>query len=158
MLWALDSDTSESYFKSWNTAVKLLFNVPRSTFTYLVEGHLAAGFTSMQNQILSRYPTFFQSLLNSPSREVALLARIAARDTRSVTHRNVAHIEKMSGLSPWDYGAKTIKSSLPTLQVPEEEKWRIGLLDTLLNMRRERNICLYDSQRITAMIDSLCNT
>ena len=54
MLWALDSDTAESYFKSWNTAVKLVFNVPRSTFTYLVEGQLAAGFTSLRNQIMSR--------------------------------------------------------------------------------------------------------
>ena len=78
MLWALDSDTSESHFKSWNTAVKIVYNVPRSTFTYLVEGHLAAGFTSPPKQIMSRYPTFFQSLMNSPSREVALLARIVA--------------------------------------------------------------------------------
>ena len=38
MLWNLQSDSAESYFKSWNTCVKLVHGVPRSTFTYLVEG------------------------------------------------------------------------------------------------------------------------
>ena len=31
---------SEQFFKFWNTAVKLLYEVPRSTLTFLVEGHL----------------------------------------------------------------------------------------------------------------------
>ena len=37
MLWSLSSDTAESYFKAWNTAVKLVYHVPRNSFTYLVE-------------------------------------------------------------------------------------------------------------------------
>ena len=78
MLWSLDSDTAESYFKSWNTSIKLVYNGPRSTFTYLVEGFFAAGHMSLRNQVLSRYPSFVQNLLNSPSREVRLLANIVA--------------------------------------------------------------------------------
>ena len=139
MLWALNSDTSESYFKSLNTPAKLVYNVPRSTFTYLVDGHLAAGFTSLWKQTMFRYPTFFQSLLNSPSREVTLLARIVARDNGSVTHHNVAHIERMYSISPWDYDAQIIKSSLPSLKVSEEEKWRIGLLDKLFFQNCQNN-------------------
>ena len=41
MLWRQNSDTSEMYFKSWNTAVKLTHKVRRNTFTYLTEGYLA---------------------------------------------------------------------------------------------------------------------
>ena len=63
MLWSLDSDTAESFFKSWNTCVKLVYGVPRNTFTYLVEGYFAAGQTSLRNQILSRYSGFYRKLL-----------------------------------------------------------------------------------------------
>jgi hypothetical protein len=51
MIQALCSDG----YGSWNTCVKLVHDVPRSTFTYLVEGFLAKEQTSLRNQILSRY-------------------------------------------------------------------------------------------------------
>ena len=50
MIWDLSSNSSEQYFKSWNTFVKLAWRVPSSTFTYLVEGYFAAGQTSLRNQ------------------------------------------------------------------------------------------------------------
>jgi len=70
MLWSLNSATAEQYFKAWNTCVKLVYKVPRSTYTYLVEGFLATDYTSLRNQVLSRYLGFFQNLLASPSKEV----------------------------------------------------------------------------------------
>ena len=36
MLWDLNSDSSEQFFKSWNTCVKIVHDIPRDTFTYLV--------------------------------------------------------------------------------------------------------------------------
>ena len=55
MLWQLNSESAKQYFKSWNTSVKLIYDVPRSTFTYLVEGYFAKGFVSLRNQVISRY-------------------------------------------------------------------------------------------------------
>ena len=57
--------------------MKLIFRVPRSTFTYLVEGLFAEDQTSLRNQILARYPGFYRKLLTSPSKEVRVLARMA---------------------------------------------------------------------------------
>ena len=31
MLWELGSDRAEQFFKSWNTCVKLVYNIPLST-------------------------------------------------------------------------------------------------------------------------------
>ena len=36
MLHDLGSQTTESIFKAWNTAVKLTWDVPRNTYTYIV--------------------------------------------------------------------------------------------------------------------------
>ena len=73
MLWNLQSDSASSYFKSWNTCVKLVYGVPRNTFTYLVEGFLAKDQPSLRNQILSRYPGFYKKLQMSPSKEVRMM-------------------------------------------------------------------------------------
>ena len=158
MLWSLCSDSAESFFKAWNTAVKLVYNVPRSTFTYLVEGFLATGHMTLRNQVLSRYPGFVQSLLNSPSKEVRLLANIVARNPESTTYKNIKYIENLTDKSPWDYSGLVIRKRLPVQQIPDGEKWRIGLISKLLDMRRQKHLCVEDNTRISAWLDSLCST
>ena len=158
MLWRLNSEPAESYFKCWNTAVKLINRVPRSTFTYLVEGYFARDQTSLRNQVLGRYTGFFHSLLNSPSKEICVLANVVARDPSSNTANNVQYVKEVTKLSPWNFSQSKIKSALKSLEVPHTEQWRIGLLDTLLKLRNEKYISIEDSNRTTSMIDSLCSS
>ena len=158
MLWNLRSDSAESYFKCWNTCAKLVNKVPRSTFTYLVEGFLAVEQPSLRNQVLARYSGFLHSLLQSPSHEVRLLANVVARDPSSNTADNISYIKNLTNLSPWDYTSARIKSALPALKVPDKEKWRLGLLQSLFKLRNEKHSDISDTKRVTSMIDSLCST
>ena len=158
MLWSLASDTAEQYFRAWNTFVKLTFGIPRSSFTYLVEGHFAKDFVPLRNQVLGRYPAFFQKLLNSPSREIRLLANIVGRDHRSTTYKNLQHIKNLSSLNPWDFSSLKIKLHLPTKQVPENQKWRLGLMANLMKIKGEKYVNAEDATKICAMLDSLCST
>ena len=129
------------------------------TFTYLVEGHLAAGHTSLRNQILSRYSGFYRNLLNSPSKEVRILTRIVSADPRSPTCANLKYLQKMTGLSqPQFYSSIRIKVALPVKEVPEAEKWRLGLLDSLWKMKQQKYLRVEDTTAICALLDSLCNT
>ena len=159
MLWDLSSDAAESLFKCWNTNVKLIYGLPRSTFTYLVEGHLAASFPSLRNQVFVRYAGFFRSLLNSPSKEIQFLARVVSKDPRSTTYRNLQLLSSKSGLQePYMCSHEKVKTALPNKCVPEAEMWRIGLLDQLILLREEKQDSAQSAQTISAMIDSLCNT
>ena len=127
MLWQLDSDSAEQFFKSWNTSIKLIHDVPRSTYTYLVEGYFANGFVSLRNRALSRYSNFFHKLLTSPSREIRLLANIVSRDPHSVTAKNIKHIKELTDLSVWDFASWRIKETLPVKTVPECENGDLNL-------------------------------
>ena len=159
MLWNLEDNSAEQYFKSWNTCVKLIYGVPRSTYTYLVEGFFAENETSLRNQILGRYPGFYRKLLTSPSKEVRILARMVSGDPRSTTCRNLRYLREISKLDTVEhYSAWRVKDALPVKKVPEKEKWRLGLLNTLMGMQSVRFIMVQDSKRICAMIDSLCST
>ena len=158
MLWNLESEASEQFFKSWNTSVKLVYGVPRSTFTYLVEGHLASDHRSLRNQVLSRYPGYFRKLLESPSKEVRVLARIVSTDPRSTTCANLRYLERLTGLRTQCYSLDRVKVSLPVQKVPAAEEWRLGLLDSLMKMKGEKYLRVEDNKRIFGMIDSLCST
>ena len=159
MLWNLQSDPAESYFKSWNTCVKLVHRVPRSTFTYLVEGFFAKEQTSLRNQILSRYPGFLRKLQCSPSKEIRMLVRMVQEDPRSTTCRNIRYLKRMTGLdAPDKYSSWRIREALPKKTVPDAEQWRLGMLVELIRVRQSRFNEVQDSKRITAMINSLCST
>ena len=159
MLWKLQSDSAESYFKSWNTCVKLVHGVPRSTFTYLVEGYLAKDRTSLRNQILGRYPGFFRKLQSSPSKEVRMLVNMIADDPRSTTCQNLRYLRRLTNLdNPEQFGSWRVRKELPQKSVPESERWRLGLLAKLMTMKQNMYMEVQDSKRITAMLDSLCST
>ena len=158
MLYDLASQASESYFKAWNTCVKLTWNVPRSTFTYIVENTLAARSNSLRNQVYARYVTFFQNLFQSASKEVRHLVRVVARDSRSVTCKNVSLLKSVSGLSPWDFAKWRIKERLPVAAIPANNEWRLSLLKKLLDIRRQQELQAENTLKTTQMIDSLCST
>ena len=105
---------------SWNTSVKLIYGVPRSTFTYLVEGYFATSQTSLRNQILARYPGFYRKLLSSPSKEVRVLARMVSADPRSTTCRNLRYLREVTTMDNAEYYSSwRVRDSLPVQQVPE---------------------------------------
>ena len=159
MLWDLQSNPAEQYFKCWNTCVKLVHDVPRSTYTYLVEGYLAREQTSLRTQVLSRYPGFYRKLLSIPSKEVRMLVKMVSQDPRSTTCKNLKYLSLKTGLDqPHSYGSWKVREALPVQRVPMNEMWRLGLLAKLMEMRRTKYMEVKDSQRITAMIDSLCST
>ena len=133
--------------------------MPRSTFTYLVEGFLAKDQTSLRNQILSRYPGFYRKLQMSPSKEVRSLVKMVENDSRSTTCQNLRYLRKVTNLDNAEqYSSWRIREELPKKFVPEAEKWRLGLLTKLMAMKQNQYMEVQDSKRITAMIESLCST
>ena len=73
--------------------------------------------------------------------------------------RNLKYLSLKSGLEqPHSYGSWKVREAMPLQRVPMNEMWRLGLLAKLMDMRRTKYMEVKDSQRITAMIDSLCST
>ena len=158
VLWRLDSEAATSFYKAYSSCVRRVYRLPQNTFTYLVEGHLSQGQTPLRNMVLGRFPAFFQKMAWGPSREVAIMAEIAARDQRTVTAGNLAHVSTLTRMDCAKEGWLDLKAALPVQEVPDKEKWRLGLLDSLLRERSELEKQGTDSRRVVAMISSLCTT
>ena len=156
VLWRLDSPASSAFFNAYTSCIRRIYRLPVSTHTFLVEGHLAAGFTPLRNLVLGRYPAFYQKLTRGPSAEVAVMAEVSSRDARTVTAANIRHLNCLTKLDCATESSLLVKRALPVTEVPEGESWRIGLLDILLRQRSELEKDGKDSKRVNAMLASLC--
>ena len=158
MAW--QSEYAEKYFKAWNVQSRLAWDVPYNTHTYLVEGYLCEGFTSLRNQILGRYSKFISKLLKSPSKEIVFMINLILRDARSVTNANIRYLNQKSGLDILKTACWKVKSCLPVKLVPRKEMYRIGWLNILLEAKFMKNFSSLNLNRTQCidMIKSLCIT
>ena len=99
--WDLGCEKAATFFNAWNTHVKLTWQVPRNTRTYLLQQVLASGFTSARSAVLARFVSFFRALRVAPSHEVRTIAFLVSRDMRSVTGRNLELVRQLSGQDSW---------------------------------------------------------
>ena len=160
MLWDLYGDPAGKYYRCWNTCTKLTWNCPRSTHTYFVTCQLAADFVPIRTKILVKYVKFFQSLLNSNSPEVALVANLVGHDVSSTTGGNLYRLGKETGLNPWTASPIMVRMALQQSDtvVPEEDLWRLPLLEKLLLQRYNLELEVKDTSEVQSLIDSLCSS
>ena len=77
MLWNLYVPGTGQVFRSWNTCVKLAWDVPRWSHNYLVDHLLAPGVSPVRRNILGQYLGFFRKLLTGDNPEIRILANLA---------------------------------------------------------------------------------
>ena len=139
VLWDLQGEGAAQYCNAWTTAIKLAWDCPRATRTFLVQQVLACGGVSAKTEIMARLTRFFRSLRSSPSREVATLANLLSRDIRSTLGRNIKLISELSSSNLWTDSPASVRrklSSSEKVTVFSTDKWRVGYLGTLLEQRQ----------------------
>ena len=88
-----------------------------------------------------------------------MLARIVSQDPRSSTCLNLRYLSQMTGLNKPEFMTSArIRMALPVRNVPDGEKWRLGLIASLMKLKTEKYHQVEDSKHICAMMDSLCST
>ena len=125
-------------FSAWRTRHKIAWRVHRGCNSYLVQQVLAPHVKSLKVQILCKFRGFFRSLLDSPSREVAVVAKLAARDLRSSLVTNLALLQREAGLDLWVVSPGHLQAALlakERVEVPDRDKWRVPYLERLLAER-----------------------
>ena len=80
--WDLFSGECEKLYRSFNVAIRQIFNLNRRTHRYLIEG--ISGSLHLKTLLASRFVTFYKSLVSSIKTPVRFLARICEKDQRTV--------------------------------------------------------------------------
>ena len=160
VLWDLTSPEAQMVFRAWKTGIKISWNIPRTTHSYFVQDVLTTGVQSLEQRILRNTVGFFQSLIGCPCPEVAVLARIAARDIRSTLGKNIQKIRELTQLDPWSVRKTELHAALEQglhIEIPKVDSWRPGCLANMLAARSQAFFRADEDEvvRLTSLIDSL---
>ena len=140
--------------------MKLAWGVHRGCCTYLLQNVLAPDTTPLRVGLLTKFHGFFRSLLDSPSHEVAVIARLKARDIRTNLGSNLALLQRETGLDPWVTGKGQLDTALKKqarVNVPDQDGWRVPYLRKLLSerLRAHYSSDQQEEKRIQSLIDLL---
>ena len=153
---------ANQYFNTWNTCIKLAWDLPRATHSYFLE-QLSAGLISAKWDIICRYAGFVKGLMSSPSREVTIMARLVVKDVRTTTAKNIKVLERETGGLSWRSTPGEIRKELfkKVEDIPVTDQWRLPYLTKLLE---QRDMMTYNGEgdeseelaRVKELLDSLC--
>ena len=160
MLWDLGGEKATQVFSAWDTAVKLSWGCPRWTRTFLLQQVLACDVCDARVNILSRYSTFARNLRTSVSQEVKTLYNLVSRDLQTTTAKNLKFVTRQSGDDVWEVSPAKLKQDLIknlTVEIPQQEEWKVRYLGSLLRQRVEANMNVQEDKlkRLQELIDSL---
>ena len=77
---------------------------------------------------------------------------------RSTTGKNLALIERETGLDPWLNPGWKVRAAVPREEVPVQEGWRAQYLNKLIFSRRTMEAKIEDTTEIDDLIESLCSS
>ena len=134
VLWYLGSKEVNRLEKSWNVAIRRIFNLPRESHCYLIEG--VSDYPHVRTLLTRRFLSFIQSIRSSKKEALREVLRVVEYDTNSVTGRNLRNIllktnqDNVRNLKPSDYRAKY-------RDVPVDEEYRVGIIKEIVEIKNQ---------------------
>ena len=94
-LWDLFSRETEMVEKTWNTSLRIMYELPVDTHRYFVEA--MSDTKHVRILLYERFVGFLDQIEKSPKHLPKQLLETIRQDVRSITGRNIKHLEQKSG-------------------------------------------------------------
>ena len=146
--WEFSSEQLEKFSKTWNVNLRIMFELPRETHSWIVE-ELSGGKHFLQ-MIYSRFQKYLKVLKNNKRLFLRCLYDIVSGDVKTPTGSNVRKIFLDSGLDP-RYTAKHQYSNWRVY--PAADSWTVPLLTSLLELRANNWQVNFDAEEEMEMLD-----
>ena len=150
-LWDLYDNVTNKLFKTWNIMIRMTFDIPRNSHKYLIEP--ISQNSHLKVKLIKRFINFAKALSKCDKPHIKYLHDIQQFDYRSVYGRNCKNITAESGV---DSILEASHLDIAYESVPPEEKYRISLIQELLDMRSGKLYSELTKKEICSMLETLC--
>ena len=109
--------------------------------------------------LLSRYVTFYKSLISSNKFSVSFLAKLSEKDNRTVLGKTLEYLCDQCEVVLENLTSQCVKKNIRYHDVPEVEQWRVPLATELLQVRSgSMSIPGFSSSEIKSFLDFTCTS
>ena len=153
-LWDFGSDEFGKFMSTIQRSFKIMFGLPYATHRYFYEAVSKSQHASLI--IKRRYVSFIKMIQNSKKTAPKYLLDKIKDDVRSVTGSNIRRILlEFNGDNILDVD---INKTFVYQPVPENEKWRINMLNDLINLKNGIfEIDFMNGHELSTIINYICN-
>ena len=141
-------------YSSWNKAVRILFNLPLATHTYLIE--TVSRSLHPKVMLCSRFIGFHKANVKSSRNTIQLLTNISKLDQRTTYGRNLKNIAEECNKNIDDLTNNDVKELMKFKVVPAEEVWRAKLVDELLGIKFGSLDTILEQSEIDDLLRFIC--
>ena len=158
-LWQLNSDEHHKLTRSWNTAVKIIWNLPHPTHTRFLES--LSPVPHLESTLHARYIGFADSLAKSSKPLIGLLFTCIRSDLGSQTGQNIQFLcDKYSKQS---LGQLIVdKTSIKKARVSplsENEEWKLKIIEEVsLILKGQLETEFDDEPLLEEILEFVCTT
>jgi hypothetical protein len=155
-LWQLNSEEHAKLTRSWNTAVKMIWDLPHPTHTRFLES--LCPVPHLKAVLFSRYVGFINNLKNSSRVVLKILFNTCVSNLNTVTGQNIGFLlskfKKLS-LDELILDKSKIKNSR-VYSLPQEEAWKISLIEEISLFKKNLLDINFDEEELEAILEIIC--
>ena len=155
-LWKLDSEEHHKLCRSWNTAVKIVWDLPHATHSRFLED--LCPVPHLEQMLYARYIGFAHSLAKSGKNLLRLLFEISSLNLNTVTGQNISYLKKKFQCNNFAFlcDSKLRIRNSRVYPLKDEEKWKIELIKELGRFRKHLVDIDLDEDQLNFILDQVC--
>ena len=155
--WDLFSHESVLVENTYNTSVRVMFNLPREAHKYLVEP--MTGKPHLKKTLCKRYLNFIESIKSSKKFALKNLFKVVKDDCRSVTGRNLLGIMLLVNKQNADALVPSDAMNIKYNEISEEQAWRVGVAKELTDVKLgELCVAGFSRKELNSILNYVCIT
>ena len=154
-LWDLFSREAIMLENSWNTAVRIMFDLPMQTHKYLIEPVTQAK--HLKHVLIERFLSFLNQIEKSKKQIPKQLLSFIKHDVRSTTGSNLRNILLLTNKNTIEEitleDIKTIKYN----QIEKEDEWKVGFIREVTDIKfNQLEVENFSKEELDDILSYLC--
>ena len=156
-LWDLFTKEAIMLENTWNTAVRLMFDLPLETHRFLIEP--ISQTKHLKFVLLERFLNFLKQIENSPKKIPKQLLSFIKHDVRSTTGSNLRNILLMTNKSTINDVTKEDIKTLKYKECEPENAWKIVMVKELVEVRNNQlRVENFENDELDEILTFLCTS
>ena len=155
-LWDLFSREAVMMENSWNTAVRVMFDLPQDTHRYFIEP--ISETRHLKFVLIDRFLNFLTQIEKSTKQVPKQLLRFIKSDARSTTGSNLRNILLLTGKDTIDEISRDDTKALKYHECEPENLWKTKMLTELIDVKNNKlTVDGFKYEELDEMVTFLCS-
>ena len=156
-LWDLFSPEAAMIENTWNTAVRIMFDLPFNTHRFFIE--TISETKHLKTILLKRFLSFLQQIRSSPKTVTSQLLEFIKRDTRSTTGSNLRNLLLMTNKDDIDDITFDDVENMKYCEPGDQDKWKVDFTKEIISIKNnELQLENFTKEEIDEILDHLCSS